>query len=302
MSTSPQLDTRKAHTLPSSLECLPTEFIQNISLHTSDFNIAVTSPTLARILRKERELIYLILLAFCSDECIVYGAAQFLLVNDLTPMSAEDKSRLRTTVLNNPNCTLALFRRCQRFFIEQVIRQKWLRAGIIRYEDEIIGGDPTELEILEERWERWERWETTDYWDITVHGYDSGDRDKTLDIILESGYINITDEETCQLDNYQMPNGDPRYLPYLPNRLLRRPWTNEKIEFLMMFNFGRLGCKESSSQRDADLAVTVLTELIEDKNVTVLRTVLSMDPGYTTTHTIGIVVKVDGLSDDIILQ
>jgi hypothetical protein len=225
----------------SLLESLPVEVLQKIFFECLEVNLPRASIHIARILSKPSIYTWLIRLAFSSaNESSRHGffTPDFLPSPlDFFVLSSAERSRLQTAILECRWSTLSLFRQCQRDYVKHTIRRKC--AHLI-----FTPEDQQTLSKLDDFFAR--QW-----------AFDEGRRDRPSkgDLVLTAkapqstydlkvafwfylGAVQIREPSPVvyDTDTFHLPSCYMDAPARLPDKLLRRPWTPEKLEFLSLLS------------------------------------------------------------------
>ncbi|KAL5364759.1 hypothetical protein BJX96DRAFT_157901 [Aspergillus floccosus] len=110
----------------SHLERLPVELIEQIFLHSLEFNLPRASPHLARVLSTPLLYTWLIRLAFSSpnesSKCDFFTPDFLPYPLDVFALSATQRRDLQNNILVCRWCTLYLLRKCQREYVARILR------------------------------------------------------------------------------------------------------------------------------------------------------------------------------------
>ncbi|EAW08747.1 uncharacterized protein ACLA_096810 [Aspergillus clavatus NRRL 1] len=223
----------------SLLESLPVEIQQKIFLHCLEINLPRSSIHLARALSSPILYTWLIRLAFSSSN---ESSKNGIFTPDFLPppldffaLSVEERRELQRTILNCRWCTLELMRKCQREYIEHVIRSQ-CRDMVFSPEDEHVIRN------------------IADHFDDLTR-YDQGHRGQMGkgDLIIRARHRDTSAEYRVamwfhfgafqirapgpihtDLDIFRLPSCAGRSPSRMPDKLLCHPWTDEKVELLRL--------------------------------------------------------------------
>ncbi|PWY72305.1 hypothetical protein BO70DRAFT_389371 [Aspergillus heteromorphus CBS 117.55] len=240
----------------ATLECLPVEIIQEIFLHALEVNFPRASIHIARALSHPLMYSWIIRVAFSSLEDPSRNGffTRDFLPEPLDPfaISPEERRGLQTAVLGCRWCTLPLMRRCQREYLEHVVRRKCgdLVISPSDYQSLLsIGSQLSGLDglIPNEPFNP----------DLCVQAKVRGsNRDSPLMVIFYFGMFVI------RYDLFQLPWGRQDMPALVPDKLLCPPWTKSKLEFLQILT--RFACIDENA--DGTRSRRVLRQVIRDRD------------------------------------
>lgn len=221
---------------PSPLECLPVELIQVIFLYCLECNLPRASIYLHRALSHPTLYTWLIRLACSSDNP---GAKHGFYTPDYLPrpldffsLSTGARADLQTAIYECKWFTLPLIRECQLQHIEHCLRQKCRNFEFSAEDVERLsnlnrtfnnacepnGSGPNEGVLV-------------------FHAKGKTKRataDRQILIWLDNGVFEICSPTRIYTDGdvFRLPACSSQTPPRLPDRLLRPPWTESKLELL----------------------------------------------------------------------
>lgn len=251
----------------SPLERLPVEIIQVIFLYSLEFNFPRVSRYIAGILSNTVIYTWLIRLAFSSAN---EGSKRGLFTSDFLPaplnfwtLSAEERRDLQSDILGCGWCTLPLIRRCQKDYVEHVIRRLMLDL-------EFCAEDLPMLTDMARRFENLgdcERGgEVSSKGDMVLKVHDRITKtEERVAIWFHFGAVQVRRPSKFYThhDIFQLPNCSAMSPPRMPDRLLCPPWTETKLEFLQLFSTIAYIDEESSLPRSQ----RILRQLIRDRDL-----------------------------------
>ncbi|RHZ73347.1 hypothetical protein CDV55_108116 [Aspergillus turcosus] len=221
----------------SRLECLPVELLQKIFLHSLEFNLPGASIYLTRALSVPMFYPWLIRLAFSSSN--ESSKKDFFTPDFLPPpldpfaLSTEERSNLQTAILASRWCTLELMRKCQREYIEHAVRVK-CRDLVFAPEDRAI------LANIGDHFHDLQRYDQGHQGRIGKGDLVCKDPDTNTEyrvaVWFHFGAFQIRNPGPIHtdIDLFRLPCCAGENPARMPDKLLRRPWTDEKIEFLKL--------------------------------------------------------------------
>ena len=256
---------------PSRLESLPIELIQNIFLRCLEFNLPRSSIYLARALSDRSLYTWIMRLAFTGAN------SAFILTQDYIPpplnffsLSKGARCDLQNSVLDCRWCTLPLIREIQREYMKRIIAYK--------RHDFIL--EPEHSEVLSD---------VDHFFDELIDQDDSVPEPMQVDLILPAKIpgskrrhtINICFNTCCACfsgvhifdDAFRYPSIDIFWPVRIPDKLLRPPWTNGKLEFLRMMLLSETYIDEDL---DRERSKRVLKQVIQDRDFTAFQQLLNM--------------------------
>ncbi|OKL63148.1 hypothetical protein UA08_01351 [Talaromyces atroroseus] len=287
-----------------TLESLPAELIEKIFFHSLEINLPRASWHIARILSKPIIYKWLVRVAFSSSN--TSSKHDFFTPDFLPPpltywaVSPSERTHLQTTILECRWCTLQLIRQCQQDYVKQIIRQK-CKDLVFSDRDQQI------LDNIDQWFSR------PMEFDLAVHGRrGSGDlvmkakkkhtpaapattatstaaettptaapvttfSDVRISFWIHFGAVQIGEPSpvSYEIDQFRLPCApslDER--PRMPNKLLRPPWTAEKLEFLLLLSQEAWIDEDTHS---SDRSHLVLRQLIRDRDYLTFEKLLYMN-------------------------
>ena len=228
----------------SRLESLPVELLQSIFLHCLEFNLPRASINIARALSDPLLYTWLIRFAFSSDN---RGSRHGFFTEDyLRPpldffaLSVSRRCELQSAILDCRWCTLPLIRKCQREYVQRVIARKCQHLIL---SDE----DRQTLSNLDHRFDDLTGCQNTT--DLILHGdlilktHNPLNNNKPGEIAIwfKLGALQIRKHSSGNLyDIFQLPvcrpTGSSSASARMPDKLLRPPWSEDKLEMLTLLS------------------------------------------------------------------
>lgn len=257
----------------SRLESLPVELLQSIFLHCLEFNLPRASIHIARALSDPLLYTWLIRLAFSSNNP---GSRRGIFtkeflrppLDDFCAVSPSQRCELQTAILDCRWCTLPLIRKCQREYIQRVIAKK---CPILSDEDRET------LSNLDHRFDDLTGCaDTTDghNGDLIFKTHNPlNNTSGTVAIWLNMGAVQI--RGITSQDLFRLPatrTGSPSTCARMPDKLLRPPWSESKLEMLALL------CRTAYIDEDTMHARSgrVLKQLIRSREVSIFERLLGM--------------------------
>ncbi|WEW61480.1 hypothetical protein PRK78_006970 [Emydomyces testavorans] len=257
------------------IEKLPVELLHKIFFQSLEFNLPRASIHLAVALSNEVIYTWLIRLAFSSTNP---SSSSGIFTHPFLPMGyfsvdINRRSDLQTEILKCRWCTVSLIRKCQREYVEHVIRQKC--------KDLIMSADDrAQLDNLDPFWQ------TMDRLNDATHGRrGKGDliisakhpqtgTNLKVAIWFNFGAVQIREFSPIfqETDVFRLPCCSASEPCRMPDRLLRPPWTEEKYELLALLS------NEAYIDEDNnfDRSKAVLRELIADRDFETFKRLLAL--------------------------
>lgn len=259
----------------SALERLPTELIHRIFFLSLEFNLPRSSLALAAALSSEVVYTWLIRLAFSSSNS---SSASGLFVHPFLPLdyyslNNAERAALQTEVLRCHWCDVRLMRKCQREYVEHVLGAK-CRNLVIE------NGDASRLREMAGYWEGMNRFDTRPVGrrgkgDLVVPTREKGtDRVKKVAIWFNFGAVQIREQSPIvhEADVFRLPACTAAEPCRMPDRLLRAPWTEEKLELLTLLSTEAYIDEGNTYERSK----AVLRQLIIDRDFATFERLLSL--------------------------
>ncbi|THC99603.1 hypothetical protein EYZ11_000870 [Aspergillus tanneri] len=252
----------------SRLELLPVEIIQLIFLHSLEFNLPRASPYISRMLSNTVIYTWLIRLAFSSaNESSKHGyfTADFLPPPlDFWALSAQERRDLQSDILECGWFTLPLIRKCQREYMEQVVRHKLHDLDFC----------PDDLPALDNIGRQYDNLEGCDKGlggirgkgDLILRAKDRATKkEERVALWFHYGALLVRPPKKLydHLDIFQLPWCSVDWPPRIPDRLLSPPWTETKLEFLRLFSTSAYIDEDSTFPRSK----RVLRQVIRDRDL-----------------------------------
>lgn len=268
----------------SRLESLPVEIIQLIFLHSLEINLPRASPLLSRALSNPVLYTWLIRLVFSSANP---GSREGFFTPDFLPppldfwsLSWQQRQRLQTALLACRWCTLSLMRKCQREYVEHVIRRKC--AGLVF--------DPEDRALLSDLGPRFENLQECAQ---AANGRGKGDLiipaklpeeawgsssrsiDRKAAIWFHLGAVQIRGHNDVYYENdlFRLPCSVIIAPGRIPDKLLRSPWSDSQFEFLQLLSPDFYLDEDAFSP---DRSALITTRLIRRRRIEPFRRLLRM--------------------------
>ncbi|KAI2358257.1 hypothetical protein LOY94_000036 [Ophidiomyces ophidiicola] len=256
------------------VERLPVELIQKIFFYSLEFNFPRASFHIATALSNEIIYTWLVRLVFSSNNA---SSNSGIFVRPFLPMNQfsldmNKRAELQTELLRCRWCTITLMRRCQREYVEHVLRQK---CGNLIMSD----GDRARLYALDDYWKH------VGQYDHTPRGRrGKGDlvltarnphSDVTLKIAIwfNSGSVQIREPSPVVVqdtDVFLLPSCSITDPCRMPDRLLQPPWTKENLELLQLLSNEAYIDEDNNFERSK----MVLRQLIIDRDIDTFKYIL----------------------------
>ena len=257
-----------------TLESLPIEIIRKIFFESLEINLPRASPFISRILSDQHVYTWLIRLAFSSsNESSRDGffTESFLPTPlDFFALSPSDRANLQTSILECRWCTLPLMRRCQREYMEHVIRRK---CHDLRFAPE----DRKKLTNLDAAFSRLADYEEASggrrsKGDLIVPAKARDGSDLKVAIWFNSGSIQIREPSLIfyEMDVFRLPCCPAENPPRMPRKLLHPPWTPAKLEFLSFLATKAYIDEDNSYHRSK----RILRQVIRDRDFSTFKRLL----------------------------
>ncbi|KAK2875107.1 hypothetical protein FQN49_001777 [Arthroderma sp. PD_2] len=264
----------------SPIELLPAELVHKIFFQCLEFNFPRASIHIANALSSPIIYTWLIRLAFSScnrssrsDD--IYASHHFLPL-DYFYFNHVERAELQTEILKCHWSTASLLRRCQREYVEHIIKQKRSQFIISPEEDQNI------LSNLDPYWQNINRLDPTPVGkrgkgDLVIRAR-SLETDEPCKIAIWFGFgaFQIRDAGPVfqEIDIFRLPCAPPYPAEpcRMPDRLLSLPWTEEKLELLTLLS--------SDAYIDVgwppDRSKAVLRKVIEDREFGAFKCLLNL--------------------------
>ncbi|KAJ9192717.1 hypothetical protein DTO166G4_5172 [Paecilomyces variotii] len=252
--TSRSLLMQRPITSRSSLESLPVEIIQKIFLECLEISLPRASLFIARSLSDPLIYAWLVRLAFSSaNDSSRHG---FFTPDFLPPpldffaLSPEERSVLQTRLLQCRWCTVELMRRCQRDYVEHVIRRKCQQLIFSSQDREFLSN----LDSYFLRRAQYDRGRNgrRGKGDIILNAKDpESQRDLKVAIWFNFGAVQIREPSPVfyETDMFRLPACSVDAPARMPDKLLHPPWTGAKLEFLSLLSLEAYIDEDSSCHR-----------------------------------------------------
>ncbi|KAK1149812.1 hypothetical protein N8T08_003363 [Aspergillus melleus] len=260
----------------SRLERLPVEIIQEIFLHSLEFNFPRASRFIAGILSNTVIYTWLIRLAFSSaNESSKRGffTPDYLPAPlDFWALSTEERRDLQTDILACGWCTLPLIRKCQLEYIGHVIRRQMQAFVFCADELSALAEMSRRFESLEEC-ENDERLHAQGAINLKAHDRATGKEAKVA-AWFHHGAVQILQPSGMEprYEIFQLPECSTVCPPRMPDKLLCPPWTDAKIGFLQILSVAAYIDEDSLLSRSK----RVLRQVIRDRDLATFRRVIRL--------------------------
>ncbi|KAL4780636.1 hypothetical protein BJX76DRAFT_38675 [Aspergillus varians] len=267
----------------SRLEDLPVEIIQEIFLRCLEINLPRASIHLDRALSNPIIYTWLVRLAFAKADG---DGTSFLTRHFLPPydvvgyVDSDELKALRTRILECRWCTLPLIRNCQLVFLEHVIKYKRPEFNIVLEDQHLLAGFARRFDDLKlcAKAPNGQRGES----DLVLRASrpvqkPDGSKPKSSHDYNVAVWFNLGIVEVLAAGQGE-PSGNIYFeLPYcenshLPEKLLRAPWTEEKLEFLQLISTRAF----LDTDTNYDRATRTLRRLIRDRDFTIFAQLLDI--------------------------
>ncbi|EEP78721.1 predicted protein [Uncinocarpus reesii 1704] len=257
------------------IERLPVELIHKIFFQSLEFNFPRASIHVAAALANEVIYSWLIRLAFSSNNP---SSSSGILIRPFVPMSyfsigMKERTDLQTEILRCRWCTISLMRKCQREYVEHVLRQKC--------RDLVMSdADRAQLDNLDDYWQN------IDPFDNATHGkrgkgdlvlsarHPQSDVNLKVSIWFNFGAVQIREPSPVfqETDVFRLPACSLTDPCRMPDRLLRTPWTEEKLELLTLLSNEAYIDDDGNFERSK----AVVRQLIVDRDFATFQRLLSL--------------------------
>ncbi|GAD91576.1 hypothetical protein NFIA_050320 [Paecilomyces variotii No. 5] len=238
----------------SSLESLPVEIIQKIFLECLEINLPRASLSIARSLSDPLIYAWVLRLAFSSANDS--SGHDFFTPDFLPPpldffaLSPEERGELQTRLLQCRWCTVELMRRCQREYVDHVIRRKCHRL-IFSSQDQQVLSNLDNYFLQRAQYDRGRNGRRSKG-DIVLTAKDpESQRDLKVAIWFNFGAVQIREPSPVfyETDMFRLPACAVDAPARMPDKLLRPPWTGAKLEFLSLLSLEAYIDEDSSCHR-----------------------------------------------------
>ncbi|EEQ30287.1 conserved hypothetical protein [Microsporum canis CBS 113480] len=262
------------------IELLPAELVHKIFFQCLEFNFPRASIYIANTLSSPILYTWLIRLAFssCNRSSRSYNiyASQHFLPLDYFYFNHLERAKLQTEILKCHWLTAPLLRKCQREYVEHVIRQKRPQLVISPDEDQDV------LSRLDQYWQNINRFDPTPAGkrgkgDLIIRAH-SLENDQPCKIAIWFGFgaFQIRDLNPVfqEIDIFRLPCAPPYPAEpcRMPDRLLAAPWTEDKLELLTLLS--------SDAYIDEgwppDRSKAVLRKVIKDRELDAFKCLLNL--------------------------
>ncbi|PWY80911.1 hypothetical protein BO94DRAFT_152292 [Aspergillus sclerotioniger CBS 115572] len=260
-----------------TLESLPVEIIQEIFLHCLEVNLPLASLKFARALSNPVLYTWVIRSVFSSTN---KSSRHDIFTPDFLPapldpfsISPEERRDLQNIILNCRWCTLPLMRRCQRDYVEHAIRRKCRGLDFAPSDQEILANIGS-------------RFENIDINQDECHGYRGkgelilkgkvrqSNADCKVALWFNFGALQIraASDIHTEIDIFQLPSFTVNLPVRVPDKILRPPWTESKLEFLQLLSSDAYLDDEADHPR----AKRLLRQVIRHRDLTTFQRLLNM--------------------------
>ncbi|KAJ5657594.1 uncharacterized protein N7484_001243 [Penicillium longicatenatum] len=243
----------------SRLESLPVEIIELIFLHSLEINLPRASLHLGRALSNPTLYTWLIRLVFSSTNS---GSQSGFFTPDFLPppldfwgLSWEQRQHLSTILLGCRWCTLPLMRKCQREYVDHVIRRKCADLLFSPEDQETMRDLGPRFEDLELH-DRPRMGESRGKGDLVIHAQLPEDKttrattkkqrasssrnhvDRKVAIWFHYGAVQIREPNEIYYENdlFRLPSSTAIGPGRIPDKLLRLPWSDSQFDFLHLLS------------------------------------------------------------------
>jgi hypothetical protein len=284
----------------STLESLPVEVLQKIFVTSLELNLPRASDYLADALSIPLIYTWLIRVAFTN---LNDSSRQGLFTADFLPsplnpfaLTTAERTHLQNEILNCRWCTLSLVRKCQREYIEHVIRRKCLQGDLYIF-------NPEDLQKLTNLTRYFNRLKDMD------RGYDNGRRgrgdliltckkktssssastspstptaerhdkrheERKIAIWFHFGALQIREPSPVfyETDVFRLPSCLVDSPARIPEKLLTPPFNDEKLEFLTLLAPEAYIDEDNTYER----AKRVLRDLIKERDLRTFKYLLTL--------------------------
>ncbi|EFW19017.1 conserved hypothetical protein [Coccidioides posadasii str. Silveira] len=257
------------------IERLPVELIHKIFFLSLEFNFPRASAHIAAALSNEVIYTWLIRVAFSSANP---SSSSGVLVHPFLPahyfsLDANQKTELQTEILRCQWCTASLMRKCQREYVEHIIRQKC--SDLI-----ISPQDRARLDNLDPYWETMDRYSNATHGKrgkgdliVSARHPDTGEHLKVA-IWFNFGSVQIRERSPVfhETDLFRLPCCSTTHPCRMPDHLLRSPWTEEKLELLSLLSNEAYIDEDGKFERSKG----ILRQLVIDRDFETFRRLLEL--------------------------
>ncbi|KAJ5560165.1 hypothetical protein N7513_002564 [Penicillium frequentans] len=245
----------------SRLESLPVEIIQLIFLHSLEVNLPRASPHLSRALSSPLLYTWLIRLVFSSTNP---GSRSGFFTPDFLPppldfwdLSWEQRQQLQTTLLACRWCTLPLMRKCQREYVDHVIRRKCADLLFSPEDEETLKCLSPRFDNLEVH-DRPRMNDRRGKGDLVFHAQlpenhtkpqdatkqrhrassSRSNIDRKVAIWFHYGAVQIREPSDVYYENdlFRLPSSTAIGPGRIPDKLLQPPWSDSQFDFLHLLS------------------------------------------------------------------
>lgn len=245
----------------SRLESLPVEIIQLIFLHSLEINLPRASPHLSRALSSPLLYTWLIRLVFSSTNA---GSRSGFFAPDFLPppldfwgLSWEQRQHLQTTILACRWCTLPLMRKCQREYVDHVIKRKCADLLFSPEDGETIKSLGARFDGLEVH-DRPRMNDRRGKGDLVINAQLPEGKSKTkatttqkhrasssrsnidrkVAIWFHYGAVQIREPSEVYYENdlFRLPSSTAIGPGRIPDKLLQPPWSDSQFDFLHLLS------------------------------------------------------------------
>ncbi|GAB1206977.1 hypothetical protein APSETT445_005681 [Aspergillus pseudonomiae] len=259
------------------LENLPVEIIQEIFFRCLEFNLPRASLYISRVLSDPTVYTWLIRLAFSSAN--ESSKRDFFTPDFLPPplaffaLSEPQRRDLQNEILASRWCTLPLMRKCQREYVEHAIRRKCRNLDLAPEDHSALANISSRFSNLENCDKGWGG--SRSKGDLILKARDRNtDVDYKVAVWFHFGAFQVRkpNKLVTDLDVFRLPCCLPDLPARMPNKLLGRPWTDTKLEFLQLLSM--------DAYIDADDTFTrsrrILRQVIRDRDFATFQRLIHM--------------------------
>ncbi|PGH12776.1 hypothetical protein AJ80_06600 [Polytolypa hystricis UAMH7299] len=273
----PRASSRPLHS-SAPIELLPVELIQKIFFDCLDVNFPRASPTIAAALSNPIIYTWLIRLAFSSNnESSNKGffITSFLPLNYFS-LDTHERAALQTKLLECRWCTIPLIRKCQREYIEHVLQQKCSTTQL-----NISADDRAHLTNLDTYFQAMDRFDTAAQGkrgrgDLVLPAHSTTtSQPYKISIWFNFGTVQIREPSPVYIESdvFRLPCCSFAEPCRMPDKLLRPPFTDEKLEFLTLLSTEAYIDEDNTYRR----CKAVLRQVIQDRDIHAFERLLDLN-------------------------
>ncbi|KAF9891345.1 hypothetical protein FE257_004200 [Aspergillus nanangensis] len=250
----------------SHLESLPVELIQEIFLHCLEFNLPRASAYISRVLSNPMLYKWLIRLAFSSSNESSkrnhFFAGDFLPPQlDFFTFRPSQRRDLQKDILNTRWCTLRLFRKCQREYVQRALNL--LSRDLVFSPEDLhtLSTIDQFFDLNPNSHDRGHCGRRSASGDLTLTGLDHNTgTEYHIAVWFHFGAVQVLKHTRVDADHdlFRLPTCSLEAPLPMPDRLLRAPWTEEQLDFLQLLSADT--CLDETRSR------RVLRQTIKDRD------------------------------------